>query len=83
MKRHHFYSRTHCEKMSTATTGFKDNKEASESNEVKNALLNLKAQHGQEKNRSEKMPQDIGTLHYDGKKTHLKPSWGQLSSLVT
>ena len=52
--------------MSTATSGFKDNKEASESNEVKNALLNLKAQQGLEKN-SKTLPQDIGTLHYDGK----------------
>lgn len=81
MKRHHFYPRTHCEKMSTATTGFKDNKEASESNEVKNALLNLKAQHGQEKNRSEKMPQDIGTLHYDGKKKLLNPLGGSYQVL--
>lgn len=64
MKRHHFYPRPHCEKMSTATSGFKDNKEASESNEVKNALLNLKAQQGLEKN-SKTLPQDIGTLHYD------------------
>ena len=77
MKRHHFYPRPQCEKMSTATSGFKDNKEASESNEVKNALLNLKAQQGLEKN-SKTLPQDIGTLHYDGKKP-LK----NLSSLVT
>ena len=77
MKRHHFYPRPQCEKMSTATSGFKDNKEASESNEVKNALLNLKAQQGLEKN-SKPLPQDIGTLHYDGKKP-LK----NLSSLVT
>ena len=52
------------------TTGFKDNKEA---DEVKNALLNIKSQSSLESCPHRKTPvsQDIGTLHYDGKKKYL------------